>query len=236
MPHHALRATVIVALATAATLARVGPLPAQASSAPCTDPTPGDPEWWHYTWTLNSDGTGVGTLPPMPRVPADLPLEQWAGTYDLLVVATAGYHRGHDRSHGTLTLWVPEALRDEATCAGPGCWTPGPAVTLVGATDSAFHFPAGASLAHPTSQRPPRAPGVELEYHGETLLLIFGNSGLHWTDSGVFFDVFSIDSAGMRGRWVDGGITALAPGPNIVGGARQGYFCLFRRSGTSAER
>jgi hypothetical protein len=58
--------------------------------------------------------------------------------------------------------------------------------------------------------------------------LVFGNGDMLTTDSGVFFDVFAIDSMSMRGRWVDGGLAVLVDSEGHSTGHPQGYFCMGR--------
>jgi hypothetical protein len=102
--------------------------------------------------------------------------------------------------------------------------------TLIGATDSAFRFPFGAALAHPTWQRDSVRPGIYGWYQEarREMSLVFGNGDLLTTDSGVFFYVFALDRTGMRGRWIDGGLGVLADSTGRSLGHPQGYFCLRR--------
>ena len=186
------------------------------SITPCGDPTPNEPAWWEIKWQRQPDGSATGTVSKPPAVPRNLHLDRWAGRYRLTLITTAGTMR-RDTLSAIIMLWVPKA---------PSGRKP----SLIGATDSAFSFPYGAALAHPTWQRDPARPGISLLYDrakGE-LTLVFGNGDLLTTDSGVFFDVFAIDSVSMRGRWVDGGLGVLVDSAGHSLGHPQGYFCLRR--------
>ncbi len=188
------------------------------TSAKCVDPTPDAPEWWKITWHPKSDGSATGTTPRPPELPRDLKIDRWAGRYRLLVIATAGTVQ-RDTISATITLWVPrEPTRLQSA--------------LVGVTDSNFTFTYGAALAHPTWQRDPRRPGISLLYgrsNGE-ITLVFGNGDLQTTDSGVLFEIFTIDDEHMGGRWVDGGLGVLVDSAGHSQGHPQGYFCLHRIS------
>ncbi|MGH2598813.1 MAG: hypothetical protein ACRDJ9_05440 [Dehalococcoidia bacterium] len=183
----------------------------------CKDPTPDEPVWWKWTWTLQPDGSSTGTTPAPPPLPSDLDLTRWAGRYTLFAVATGGAAQPD-----TITGGV--ALRVTTDTARQG-------VALTGFADSSIGWPGYLAFAHSPAMRGPPRHGVEVLYSRERragITLVFGNSGLEATDSGVLFEVFTIDDFGMMGRWVDGGLGVLVDSAGRELGHPQGYFCLRR--------
>ena len=190
---------------------------ATAQAPRCTDPAPQRPDWWHIDWIPQSDGSSRGDGPTMPRLPEDTDPRQLAGRYQMTVVLTAGGRPG---------LTTRGVLDVRPVGESGGTWQP----VLIGATDSAFAFPAGGSIAHPTFLTAVDTPGVQAFFRAAAgeLTLIFGNSRDR-TDSGVLFDVFQADSTRLVGRWVDGGLgVRVNTAPGEIGGIAQGYFCFDR--------
>jgi hypothetical protein len=151
-----------------------------------------------------------------PKLSIAMPLERFAGEYALTVVATRAF--GDDTiAHGS--LWLRPTDAEYKHEPNPEIMTP-----LYGASDIDLGSLGPVSLKYSPASWSQDRPGVLVSYDSvdRTLWLEFGAAerDVFITDSGVFFDVFSIDSLGFSGRWIDGGITDPLPG---------GYFCTRRR-------
>ncbi len=151
-----------------------------------------------------------------PRLSIAVPIESFAGDYALVVVVTAGFEND-TIAHGSLWLRPTDSSHGRA---------PNPDVTfpLAGASDIDLGSIGPVSLLYSAASVSQDKPGVQVAYDSETqeLWLMFGSaSGRDYVTihSGVLFNVFSIDSLGFSGRWVDGGIFQPVP---------EGYFCARR--------
>ena len=88
------------------------------------------------------------------------------------------------------------------------------------------------SLLYSPSARDQDWPGVQMIHDAgdRNLVMIFGaaeGQEYSYTDVGVIFFVYSIDSLGFKGRWVDGGLRRPLP---------SGYFCGVRLGDGSSSR
>ena len=176
----------------------------------CVDPTPTQPNWWHWQRHTHPDSSHMHFAPAAPQV--DLPLggRELAGRYTLFMTRTLG---AEATSRGRLELRPHLRSNDGSTSV------------LWGYVEADSAILGGQPVN--VASRDPDAPGVELYYKARRLDLWAGNPGFHWTDSGVGFHVFSVSDSLLIGRWVSGAaITIVKDGQHL--GPPQGYFCAWR--------
>jgi hypothetical protein len=173
----------------------------------------------HLSETVTDSVLKLICQPPIeveqPQLSIAMPLERFAGNYVLTVVATSALE-ADTIAHGT--LWLRPTDAEYKHAPNPEILTP-----LYGASDIDLRSLGPVSLKYSPASWNQDRPGVLVSYDSvdRTLWLEFGAAerDVFITDSGAFFDVFSIDSLGFSGRWVDGGITDPLP---------EGYFCARR--------
>jgi hypothetical protein len=182
----------------------------------CTDPTPLDSAWWHWTWRPNANGSSSGTVPEAPHQRRGLDPSTWTGTYRLWLVHTVGPDRGDTVTAAVELRYERASARSKAIVRGTAAATrPWPGYFSFAPTSAI-----GDSLRRP----------VEVDYDPDVgrLSFVLGNPGLTWTDSGVILDVFTMTNDGFVGRWVDGGLIVFGDSTHTEEVHPQGYFCLAR--------
>jgi hypothetical protein len=152
------------------------------------------------------------------------PLDRFAGHYSLTVIETSGYP-GDTIAHGDLWLVPTDSAHRPA---GP----PERTSPMYGWSSIDLKSLAPVSLLYSPSVRDQDRPGVQMIHDAKdrNLVMIFGNAESDTgvtTDIGVVFFVYSIDSLGFKGRWVDGGLRRPLP---------SGYFCGVRSSDSPSAR
>jgi hypothetical protein len=163
--------------------------------------------------TASGSGSGSENVPPHDQLIALL-----SGAYDVQLVTTEGV------SSPTVSRWRIVVLPVETPIPGFGSYV---SPLFVGTrTDVSKPTPADSLLR-----------GRFLGHLADFEMGVDSTTGnLSWAtdpgagDSGWYFTVAKVDSAGFRGRWQDGGIAMaiLHRGRLTVGERAQGYYCAKR--------
>jgi hypothetical protein len=186
-------------------------------SAPrCTNPTPHDSAWWHWTWKANANEPSTGTVPDAPHQARGLDPAKWAGKYRLWMVHTVGPDRGD-----TVTATVQLTSGESSARGKP---------TRMGTAEATAPWPRYLSFAPTPETVSPLQRSIDVDYNQKTgeLSFVLGNPHLAWTDSGVFLEVFTMSEGSFVGRWVDGGLLVFGDSTHTDEVHPQGYFCLLR--------
>lgn len=197
------------------------PIASWNGEGPCVDPTPTEPDWWHWTWVDGPNGSKSGTVPSPPELPTGLAVDDLAGVFTLSMISTDGT-RSVDTTLTAIRFRVDSSVGRGSVLGEASVGTAWRSYLSLAPRDST-----GGGKGEPfdllDSQGAPR------------LTFVLGNRGLGWTDSGVLFDVFAHGTTAasgrtdwFQGRWVDGGLSVMLRGDGTPGGHPQGYFCLVR--------
>lgn len=192
---------------------------AQVAADECHSPIRGR-DWGALVWDSTTEsGARVGHFPSPPSIAANA-VDELSGEFVMVVVSTT--EATTQLSRDTIVRGRLSLHRTPAAYRHP----PNRAIDFPFYGQSTLDLArlGPVSLAYSPADSSVERPGVQVSYNTETgsLDLDFGNAFTPhgtYTDSGVIFYVFHVDSAGFSGWWRDGGL--LSP-------PTQGYFCASR--------